>query len=126
MSKRDRRTKEQIADAEYAAKVSDTAFVARDDRGNVLGVYDYGKDAGVGTEHVHLPENRIEAGVKRGRETEFMAALRGMDDSDSRRLLEFAQAGRREFNRELARWVRERLTAGNPIPDAVDWQRKRV
>lgn len=113
--------KKQLADdAKRAASISPTAFVP------VPGgeVFDYGEHAGIGSSELRPRPARIEAGVKRGREAEFMAFLLAQTDDHSRRLATFAQRERREFTRALAEWVREWDAAGLMIPDCVDWQRK--
>ena len=85
---------------------------------------DYSPYTGIGTDYAHLPEWRIEAGVKRGREPEFMEFLIRQPDESSQRLLGFANQKRRKFPRLLADWVRERLDLDLMIPESVDWQRK--
>lgn len=88
------------------------------------GAHDYGEFTGIGSSALPRQFPRIEAGVKRGREAEFMAFLMSQADEHSRRLLTFAQRERREFTRALAEWVREWDAAGLTIPDSIDWQRK--
>jgi hypothetical protein len=85
---------------------------------------DYGEFTGIGSSSLPTHFPRIEAGVKRGREAEFMAFLMAQTDDHSRRLATFARRDRREFTRALAEWVREWDAAGLTIPDCVDWQRK--
>lgn len=72
----------------------------------------------------------VDAGVKRGREAEFIAALGEYDDEGTRRLV--AEAGHLgvrspKFNAPLVEWVRERLVRALPIPDSVhrEWTPKR-
>lgn len=89
-----------------------------------MSIDDYGPHAGDGTRFAHFPEQRVEAGVKRGREADFMAFLLAQTDDASRRLLDCAQSNRRDFNRALGEWVREWNDAGRTLPDAVAWQRK--
>lgn len=84
----------------------------------------YGEFTGIGSNGLPDQPQRIEAGVKRGREAEFMAFLLGQSDEHSRRLLTFAQRERRAFTRALSEWVREWDAAGLTVPESVDWQRK--
>ncbi len=114
------RKKQLEEDAKRAASVSPTAFVPMPGGE----VFDYGEHAGIGSSELPNRSARIEAGVKRGREAEFMAFLSAQTDDHSRRLLTFAQRERREFTRALAEWVREWDAVGLTTPDAVDWQRK--
>lgn len=88
-----------------------------------------------GWQHVGLSDGRVwvhpdhlghvDAGVKRGREEEFVAALASINDEGTRRLI--AQGGTRgfrtpEFKAALVEWVRERLVRALPIPDSVHRQ----
>lgn len=94
---------------------------------------------GLGLGWAPLPDGRewvhpdrlgyVDAGVKKGRDREFIAALGSYDDEGTRRLL--AQAGHRgvrtaEFTAALVEWVRERLVRALPIPDSVhrEWTPK--
>lgn len=89
------------------------------------GSYDYGQFAGMGT--AGFTPGTVQAGVKRGREAEFVAALAEFDDPATARLI--SEAGTRglrtpAFRQALAVWVTERDRDGLEIPDAVDWQRR--
>lgn len=92
-----------------------------------MSIDDYGPHAGDGTRFAHLPERRVEAGIKRGREADFVAFLSAQTDEGTRRLV--AEVGHRgfrtpEFTTALAEWVRERDAIGLAIPESVAWQRK--
>lgn len=89
-----------------------------------MSIDDYGPHADDGTRFAHLPEHWIEAGLKRGREADFMAFLLAQTDDASRRLLDCAQSNRRDFNRALGEWVREWNDAGRTLPDYVEQQRR--
>lgn len=123
MSIYNERKRQQQEDAQRAAEVSPTAFIARDKDGNEVGIYDYGKDAGAGLEN--LPEPSIQAGVKHGCMDEFRAFLQQQTDPIS---LWLAQVDpikeRREFNRRLSEWVRKWEKAGLIPPQSLQIDRK--
>lgn len=120
MSLYEHRQRQIDDDRARAARVSSTAFVARDKHGNELGIYDYGE----GSQNTPLTRPVIEAGIVRGREAEALTFMRGQTDEHSRRLVSLAQGGRRAFNASLCEWVREWDAIGLDIPDFIDWQRK--
>ncbi len=91
------------------------------------GPLDYGPYAGIGSDHAHLPERRVEAGIVRGREDEFVGFLQTQTDPATARLI--AAAGERgfrtpAFRAALAAWVTERDRDGLIIPKCIDWHRK--
>lgn len=91
------------------------------------GPLDYGQYAGVGSDGLYLPERRVEAGIVRGQEDEFVQFLQAQSDPETDRLI--AAAGARgfrtpAFRMALAVWVSERDRDGLIIPKCVDWHRK--
>ncbi|QOJ01328.1 MAG: hypothetical protein HRU70_12875 [Phycisphaeraceae bacterium] len=77
----------------------------------------------------------VDAGPKKGRETECVAALASIalanpDDESTRRLIALGRdaGGVRtpEFHAALVEWVRERLVRALPIPDSLhrEWSPK--